>query len=1304
MVGVTAKTIDGQREARTHALLDSGSTRSFCTEGLMQKLNAIGRKVTLTLGTLVEESEQSTVEVDLLARGSTHRRGNPTLYLPNVLVIKALPAGLVGYAATQGETARWNHLRGVEKKLIPPGQIELLIGQDVPWALAPLEVRAGGAGEPFAVRTRLGWAVSGPINDCERTECMVSFLIEAMDFESRLETQVKKFWEIEAEPHDSDGTRRSVSDQRVIDLWSRRGTKIRGHYQLHIPFRKEEPELPDNRHMAERRLFALKRRLMRDPQLHQQYTEEMRQLMEKGYAEMVPDTEIYTNPGKTLHIPHHPVRNQNKPGKLRIVFDCAAQFNGVSLNNQVLQGPDLANKLLGVLLRFRQGQVALMADIEAMFHQIGVPPEHRDALRFLWWEKGKLTCTPKVFRMKVHLFGGVWSPSCASYALQRALQDHELLYSNAAEVARRSFYVDDLLMSVSTTREASLLARQLTHLLSLGGFRLTKWSSNNKEVLESIPVEERSKEIKDLDLECDRLPTDRALGVRWDQQTDQLAVKVVPPSKPGTRRGLLSIVSSIYDPLGFIAPFAIGAKIIFQDECRRRKEWDEPLEEANQEAWKVWLQGLSLLGVLRVSRCYMPPAVDGIEQAALHHFCDASQVAYSTVSYLRVTDTKGRVHCSFVFGRARLAPLKQLTIPRLELCAAAMAAKADEMLRRELTVKLEESTFWTDSMIVLQYLSNHEHKFHTFVANRIASILDISMASQWRHVNTRLNPADDATRGLSAEEFMKDARWLKGPDFLGHSKEQWPINPRVTHDLENDPEVKKSITLATSDVCPPNAWFWQLTARYSSWYRLKKGVAWLRRFVEWVRGRRAWPRGSPTRLTVAELSEASKVILKKIQLDGFQEEVKELEEGRLSRCRPTYRLEPFIGDDGLLRTGGRLEIMPCEDWRRCPVLLPRDHHVTRLIARDCHEGKAGHSGREHTIAVLRHNYWIPQCRKLIDKIVKDCVVCRRVHGRPAGQREAPLPTERTEPGEPPFTNTGVDCFGPFNIKWMRKSLKRYGCLFTCLATRAIHLEVLGALDADAFMNALVRFTARRGAPKKMFSDNGTNFTRADKELRAAFQGWKHDDKIASSLLRQQIEWKYIPPTASHMGGVWERQIRTVRKVLLAIVGQQVLDDERLQTLFCEAEAVVNGRPITPVSPHGDDLEALTPAHLLHMGAGPNLPLGGVFNEENYRRRWKHTQLLADRFWKRWVSEYLPLIRHRQRHIQPRRDYRENDMVIVVDLNTSRNQWRLGRVIKAVRSDDGLVRQVRVRTERGTLTRPVTKLCLLEGAVDNAEIQ
>lgn len=474
VVGVMVRSVDGQNEIRTHALLDSGSTRSFCTEWLIRQLNIVGRKITLSLGTLVEETESPAVEVDLLARGTLYKKRGPDLYLPGVVVIKALPAGLTGYAATRDEIARWDHLQDIKKNLAPLKDIELLIGQDVPWALAPLEVRAGGVKEPFAVRTRLGWTVSGPISARGHTEDIATFLIEAGGPDSRLETQVKRFWEIEGGPLDSAEEKRSVSDRRVVNLWSEKGTKVKGHYQLHIPFRKEEPELPENRSMAERRLFTLRRRLMRDPQLHEQYTEEMKQLVNKDYAELVPDAEMHVNPGKIWHLPHHPVLNPNKPGKVRIVFDCAAQHRGISLNSQILQGPDLANKLLGVLLRFRQGRVALMADIEAMFHQIGVAPEHRDALRFLWWKGGKLTSPPKVFRMKVHLFGGVWSPSCASYALQRTLQDHQLLYPEAAEEALRSFYVDDLLMSVSNPREASLRARQLTHLLSLGGFRLTK--------------------------------------------------------------------------------------------------------------------------------------------------------------------------------------------------------------------------------------------------------------------------------------------------------------------------------------------------------------------------------------------------------------------------------------------------------------------------------------------------------------------------------------------------------------------------------------------------------------------------------------------------------------------------------------------------------------------------------------------------------------------------------------------------------------------------------------------------------------
>ena len=336
-------------------------------------------------------------------------------------------------------------------------------------------------------------------------------------------------------------------------------------------------------------------------------------------------------------------------------------------------------------------------------------------------------------------------------------------------------------------------------------------------------------------------------------------------------------------------------------------------------------------------------------------------------------------------------------------------------------------------------------------------------------------------------------------------------------------------------------------------------------------------------------------------------------------------------------------------------------------------------------------------------MLKKCFVCCRNNWKETFQREVDLPVDRLVCTKAPFAHTGVNCFGPFLVKQGRKRKKRWGCPFTCLSMRAIHLEILSTLGADAFLNAITRFSARRGSPERIRSDNGTNMVRADKELRAAAQSWETDTKVQNTLLRRRIEWVFNPPHASHMGGVWERQIRTVKKDLQAIIGVQVVDDDRLHTLFCEVEAIVNGRPITPASGDVNDFEVLTPMHILHTRTLPHSSLGGQPDGTTgniYQRGWKHTQFLADQFWKRWLREYLPSLRQRRRHIKELRNFRVHDLVLVVHTNTPCNQWPLGRVVEAKPSDDGIMRHVKVRMSTcKILTRPVNKLCLLEGSED-----
>ena len=276
-------------------------------------------------------------------------------------------------------------------------------------------------------------------------------------------------------------------------------------------------------------------------------------------------------------------------------------------------------------------------------------------------------------------------------------------------------------------------------------------------------------------------------------------------------------------------------------------------------------------------------------------------------------------------------------------------------------------------------------------------------------------------------------------------------------------------------------------------------------------------------------------------------------------------------------------------------------------------------------------------------------------------------------------------------------MKRYGCLFICFTVRAIHIEVIHSMDTSSFINALQRFVCRRGQPKEITSDNGTNFVGAEREIRQSMKDW-NQTKIHDYLHQRGIQWKFNPPAASHMGGIWERSIRTVRKVLCFVMKEQTVDDEALSTLMCIVEAIVNGRPLSVVSDDPKDLEPLTPNHLLLQRQGPSLPPGHFESTDSYcRRRWRQVQHLANVFWRRWVKEYLPTLHLRQKWLLPQRNLKPGDVVLIADENTPRYVWPMGRVTETYPGADGLVRTVKVQTKASSLVRPVVKLCLLEEA-------
>ena len=1335
----------------TYAFYDNGSGGCFLTENLKQQIGVDGERTELQLGTMHGQSLVTTTVVNDLVVTDLEDK-NP-IEIPRSYTRMEIPV-TEQQIPTPEVVKQWEHLRGVAERMpefIPNLEVGLLIGSNCPAAMEPLEVVPSGDKGPYAMRLRHGWTLTGPlpVKDSPIPDNVTCHRITVREVESIKEVvspqAIQQMFELDFNDHKygPDEYGYSQEDKKFIREVKQGIRHQDGYYVIPLPFREPQLTMPNNRDQALKRANWQRKKMLHDENYRNDYVNFVNEMIARGYARKVPEDRLEANPGKVWYIPHHGIYHPRKPHKIRVVFDCSAKHKGTSLNDQLLQGPDLTNSLVGVLTRFRQDRVAFMADIEAMFHQVRVPDEQCDFLRFLWWPDGNLEAAIQEYQMTVHLFGAASSPSCCNFALKQTAEDTEPQRGSlVAETIRRNFYVDDCLRSVKDEQTAIELIQGLHQACTHGGFNLTKFISNSRAVLESVPTEKRSKEAKDLDLGHDRLPVERALGVQWCVESDVFEFRIIVNCKPPTRRGILSVISSVYDPLGFAAPFTLPAKKILQDLCREEIGWDDTVPDQYQIKWAKWLSELPLLEQFKVSRCVIPAEFGTVMSRQIHVFSDASSIGYGTVAYLRLQDDSNRIHCTFLIGKARLAPIKPVTIPRLELTAATVSIRVGELLKKEIDGN-PEFMYHTDSTTVLRYIANEQQRFHVFVANRVQLIRDHSCLNQWKYVDTKENPADDASRGLDGLALVGGRRWLKGPAFLWKPESEWPHQPFTASQVpEDDPEVKRTTTSSAVIINQSADATSKLINYFSNWYQLKRAVAVFLRVKNILQTRRndrlkvkdevssdgknlTDQRSSSTikmlkpkgierprlPLTVQDLVKAELAILKFAQSSAFSKEIHVLRETEnemnLDRKKlrgqkkafvknnsPIHRLDPFL-EEGILRVGGRLKRADLPHETKHPAILPQKSHVTTLLIRHAHK-RLGHAGRGHVIATLREKYWIVKMNAAVRHVISKCVFCRRNHSKPSEQKMADLPKNRISPA-PPFTYTGVDYFGPFIIKEGRREVKRYGALFTCLVSRAVHIEVASTLESSSFIQALRRFIARRGPVREIRSDNGTNFIGARNELLQAIEEMDHEE-IRAKLREENIDWLFNPPAASHMGGVWERQIKTTRKILAGLMEEygHSLNEESFQTLMCEVEAIINSRPLTTVSGEPDDLEPLTPNHILTTKSTVILPPPGQFqkNDVYMRRRWRRVQYLANLFWSRWKKEYLVVMQERSKWQHPQRNLVEGDIVILREENVPRNAWSLAVVVQAEPDGQGLVRSAVVKTQSTTLRRPINKLVLI----------
>lgn len=1272
------------REHSVRALLDPGSETSLIAESLAQRLRL--RRTPASVAIYGVGGQRSGV-----ARGRTTLTLSASNRECSITTSALILPRLSSYGSSQAVRSRsWPHvtdLQLADPEFLARDPVEVLLGVDVYASIVMPGLRRGGPLDPVAQQTRLGWVLLGGIGGAPRNSAEASIHCSSND---DIAQALRRFWEWE-EPQSFTAPPTEEEQQGEAHFLATYQRLQSGRFQVRLPFRTSATtRLASTKVAAKRMLQAMDRRFARDEFFGRLYEDFMAEYQDLHH--MCPAPELPNgDPERVCYLPHHGVvKESGGHCKLRVVFNGSAKsLEGPSLNEQLLTGANLMPFLPDLLLRWRRYQFAFVADVEKMYRQIQVHPSDRDLQRILWKRNGQVT----EFRLNTLTYGTACAPFLAMRVLKQLAQDEEARFPAGAATIREDSYVDDILSGASTLEEGVQKQQELSALCMAGGFPLRKWAANHSGLLVGL-----SPDYEHIQSASTVLPMQEhsVLGLRWFPDADQLSIVVdAAPSGVPTKRAVLSQVARLFDPLGWLAPVIIRAKILIQNAWLQQLDWDQPLAPSEAAAWKRLVQELTTMEEIRIPRWIKGFARRS--QLEIHGFADASERAYGAVVYLRVEEA-GEVHVTLLQSKSKVAPLKQISLPRLELCAAAMLSKLVAHLRKVLDLGSVPAHLWSDSAVTLAWLRGHPSKWTTFVANRVAEIQRENHLAQWRHVPGSENPADCVSRGLFPGELAKHSLWWTGPSFLRGNPELWPV-PDKPLPMEGQPEQRKvQCLIVKQDHAEPP----ELT-RFSDLRRLLRVTAWIRRWTS----RLAKPsrhQDGPYKsvLHPQELEEALMLWIRVSQSIAFGPELRNIHAGRaVPPQSPLKTLTPFLDRDGVLRVGGRLKHSLLDADQQHPIILASASHLSRLVVQEQHL-RTLHGGTQVTLAAIRQRFWLLRGRQLVKHWIRQCPKCLRWRATTPQPIMGDLPAARVWPSRP-FLHTGVDYAGPVRLRTSRgrgqRSYKAFLCIFICFSTRAVHLEVASDYTAAAFLAAFRRFTSRRGLPTVMHSDRGTNFVGADRELRALFSDACEESRIiAASLADKGIRWAFNPPAAPHFGGLWEAAVRSVKHHIRRVIGDARLTFEEMSTLLAEVEACLNSRPLQAMSDDPEDIAALTPGHFLVGEPLLSIPEPSLISvPANRLSRWRLVQKMRDHLWVRWAREYLQSLLPRPKWWRETGGVKEGQLCIIREEGTPPSRWPLARVVRLHQGPDGRVRVVDLKTASGLLTRPVVKIVPLPAA-------
>lgn len=1133
------------------------------------------------------------------------------------------------------------------------------------------------------------------------------------------------------------GKEMTLAEEREAEMVKNGLTYVNGdehceepHWHVRYPWREDPVSLPNNRGAVEATFLRTEKQLAKEPEWKVAYAAQVHDMVHRKAAVKLSNEVLKSWTGPVWYISHLIAPNPHSvTTPVRLVWNSSQKFRGLSLNDLLFKGPDVLNPIRAVLLRFRAGVFAALGDIRKMYNSVWLEEREVHLHRFLWRDSaGDEIEEYAITRVNI----GDKPAGCIAQLAMRETANLPIFshFKEERRVLQEDVYVDDILTSHNSMDQLKLITSNVEQILKTGGFHIKPWLYSDQ----SGRKESRDKETEPQTVFLPNQLTEednKALGLGYTVKDDKLHVVIAvnfskkkkkmrlgqnllkeevrsQTPNPLTRRELLSQVSGLYDPLGLVTPAKQKGAILVRRAFQEAKvnyglsenTWDAALSEGLREDAIKLLEEYSELGQVQFVRSLTPP--DAAAEPFGITFSDGSEQAYGAVLYLRWSCSQD-ITVRLVESKAKLTPLDHKgDAVKAEVCGAVFAARLKKYFQRHCRIQVEKWYHLVDSQTILGAIQRESYGYQTFFANRIGEIQSSTNVQDWWWVPGPMNIADIITRGAGPKDLDNDSEWQSGPKFISQPVNEWPI--RSAKDVaaaarENLTKIQKKAFVAALTRAqlkkqepvenqsstrmepsrPPGGITVQKlidVKRFSNLTRPIKTVA-----LVWRAAKKFLRVKTMDKLKWEAVSSVGIITLQE-RRDAFRDLCLAVQEGvTFSNTTMDRRVVYRDMATGLLVCGGRVQAFQ-EDLKAVP-LVPFDAWISTLLAREAHD--EGHDGVAGTLLRMGKRAWVLRGRRVAQRVVNRCVSCKKARVKTCQQVMGKLPEERTRPCAP-FEFTAIDLFGPYQVKddvKRRASMKVWGVVFSCMASRAIHTELANTLSTESFLLAYQRFTALRGHPRKVWSDPGTNFIGAKPVLKDLYGFLESQDKgtLEEYAVKNgtQFVWKFHPADSPHRNGAAEAAVRITKRALQSLGKGSDLTFSEFLTALQLAANLANERPIDArVQSREGCIQYVTPNTLL-LGRATQTGDSKTFDFASYPyKRLREITTQVNYFWRSWSQLAGPNLFVRNKWHTAERNVAVGDIVWLCDQNALRGQFKLGRVISVNSDPRGIVRDVNVR--------------------------